>query len=381
MATTRGFDTSHGWLLSGEATLKDPHTQDDITGFLWILVLVARDLPPVPIDRLPFVDEAFSGWGDDADVFSFVEKLYDFDYRTINFDGTERQAKASDVNSLVAHERVRVERVLGEFKASAPRGFAPKDDAALGAALKYDVAWRAVDGVMLEEGRFYSLPHLLEATRDLDSALSLAAQGFYKQSLQVLRGFVESSVMPLHFFLDSNALDGWKKGTYRTPPLRGGQGILKRLVAAKVIDGHLATQTGHIYGELNRSVHSAEADLEHPGIFRGEHPVPGFSEARLRRWVSAYREAVEAGIRLMAAGISAWSTNWPDALFCNSCHNGDADGFSINRLDFGDQACDHIRCKVCGQAQVRPLRLAKDLPPYEWEFPGIYFSRTTPLIP
>ena len=69
-------------------------------------------------------------------------------------------------------ERERIERLLEELE-HASEGLAPRQDRDVGLALKHDVGWRAIEDRMLQEAKFFSLPHLLDATRDLDCSILL----------------------------------------------------------------------------------------------------------------------------------------------------------------------------------------------------------------
>ncbi|HEX8086563.1 MAG TPA: hypothetical protein VF529_19910 [Solirubrobacteraceae bacterium] len=379
MTSSRTIGVTHGWLVSSPARLTDPRTGHEVDGFVWTLVLTPRDLPAPPLARLPFEDQTYSAWTDTTDVFSFAEALFSFRHLVVGFDGRQAEVDAPYVGeSFIPAQRQRIERCLEEFRASA-EDFDPYEDARLGGALKHDVGWRALESLVLQEARYFSLPHLLEATRDLDCSLLLAARGFYKQSLQVLRGFLEAAVMPLHFSRDPGAFSRWQRGRYRTPALRGRQGILRELTNEGLIDDALADQAAAAYGTLSAAVHGAEAELEHAGVFRGERPIPGVSAQKLARWSRVFGLVVEAGTRLLAAVSNDRPPSTRSQLFCNSCHNGDEKRFAVSALQFGDALYDRVRCEICGATRVQPLHFARELDAMPWEFPGVHFTRERSL--
>jgi hypothetical protein len=191
----------------------------------------------------------------------------------------------------------------------------------------------------------------------------------------VLRSFIEATVMPLHFRHEPLAFAKWKRNSYRVPPLRGGNGILARLVAAKLIDATLAQRTADVYGTLNGAVHGAESELAHSGMFRGARTRPNCSSERFAGWCALYTECVEVATRLLVAGGYTWSVTTDAELFCNSCHNREPSEFALAKLQFGDRLYDRIRCERCKSAQVRQLHHARDVPVTPWEFPGVQFTR------
>src|SRR5262249_1841318 len=90
-------------------------------------------------------------------------------------------------------------------------------DSAFGHAAKYYVAWDGVTDAILSDGAFFSLPHVIELRSELDCAMLLATHLYYKQALQVVRGFLEMSVAELFLCANPTDFKKWKKGTWKAP--------------------------------------------------------------------------------------------------------------------------------------------------------------------
>lgn len=99
---------------------------------------------------------------------------------------------------------------------------------------------------LLSESACPSLPHLLESCTDLESSASLAAECFYKQASQVLRGFIEGQVVALVFATDSAQFDRWRTGNrldFRS--VRGPNGLLSYLQSQGWIEASLAERVSN----------------------------------------------------------------------------------------------------------------------------------------
>ena len=142
----------------------------------------------------------------------------------------------------------------------------PKDDVKVGHAMKYVMAWRALDREALEESRFFSVAHLLEATNEIESSVVLAQGSFYKQAKQQLRSLLELVVMPFHFCTNRDSFREWREGEYRTPQFRGPRGLLKQLVARSLLSEQTANEIGDLYGRLSGSIHNEEKELAFSGV-------------------------------------------------------------------------------------------------------------------
>ncbi len=113
-------------------------------------------------------------------------------------------------------------------------------DAQFGQVAKYAIALKCCIHRILEDAGFYSLAHVLEAESDMDCSL---------------------------LFSD---FDNWKGNNYRTPNLRGRDGLIQRLLKKNIIYEPLATQTANLYGNLSAYVHGSQNTLVHQNIHLGE---------------------------------------------------------------------------------------------------------------
>ena len=82
---------------------------------------------------------------------------------------------------------------------------------------------------------FFSVEHVLESLSEIECSILLASNISYKQSLQILRNFLEDILIELHFCCQRPDFDNWKQKIYRIPPLRGPKGVLKRLVIKGIL--------------------------------------------------------------------------------------------------------------------------------------------------
>jgi len=69
---------------------------------------------------------------------------------------------------------------------------------------------QTIGNILGEEGCF-SLSHLFEADSDLDASIVLASNLYYKQSLQVLRSYIETMVLHLYFANNPYDFEKWKR--------------------------------------------------------------------------------------------------------------------------------------------------------------------------
>jgi hypothetical protein len=187
---------------------------------------------------LPLSAESFATWGDDVDVRSFLRSISDDVSTVISYDGSvskSRKGKSTeggwrqDLKAVAKDLEGFIAPRLGSMKSdiSDLGDEWPKDDVPVGRAMKYVMAWRAVDRESLEESRFFSIAHLLEATNEIEASIALAQGTFYKQAKQQLRSVLELVVMPLHFCSDRASFRDWREGDYRTPRFRGRGGLLE----------------------------------------------------------------------------------------------------------------------------------------------------------
>ena len=223
----------------------------------------------------------------------------------------------------------------------------------------------------LEESRFFSVAHLLEATNEVEASLALAQATLYKQAKQQLRSLLELVVMPLHFCVDRTSFREWRNGSYRTPHFRGSKGLLEQLVARSLVSEQTAKDIGDLYGHLSGSIHNEEKELAFSGALAGDNPLGGFSIERLHEWASLFAATLDVAIRVVIAAIDVWDANRPADPFCATCHNETT--FSIVAERFGQQLYDKITCTKCRSTTVRPFRLADPSTEAKPTLPGLKF--------
>jgi hypothetical protein len=371
----------HGWIVSREVDVRDG--QGTVHhGLLESLVVMEIESLASAYRYLPFSAESFAAWGDDVDVRSFLRSISDDVSTVISYDGSVSKSRkgksaeggwqqslkavAKDLEGFMAPR-------LGSMKSdiSDLGDEWPKDDISVGRAMKYVMAWRAVDQESLEESRFFSIAHLLEATNEIESSIALAQGTFYKQAKQQLRSVLELVVMPLHFCSERASFRDWREGSYRTPRFRGRGGLLEQLVARSLLPEQTANEIGDLYGRLSGSIHNEEAELAFSGVLGGGRAITGFSIERLHEWADLCAATLDAAIRATIATMDAWDLNRPADPFCATCHNETE--FVIVAERFGEELYDKITCTRCHGTIVRSLRLADQSTEVEPVLPGLKF--------
>jgi Protein of unknown function (DUF3039) len=373
----------HGWIVSNEADVTD--SQGTVHhGLVESLVVVETRSLVAATRHLPLSAESFASWKGNVDVRSFLRSIADDVMTVISCDGsvgtsrkvelmdeTWREEVAKDLKGFIAPRLGRVKSKISERRPSWP-----EDDFSIGQAMKYIAAWRAVEQEALEESRFFSISHLLEATNEIEVSLALAQGTFYKQAKQQLRSLLELVIMPLHFCVDRNSFKAWRDGNYRTPRLRGKKGLLEQLVTHSVLSVQTAKDIGDLYGRLSGSIHNEEKELAFSGVLRGDDAVIGFSIERLHEWADLYAGTLDVAIRVVIASIEVWDANRPSDPFCATCHNDTTFTFLAER--FGRQLYDRITCTKCRSQTIRPLRFADPSTEVEPIIPGLKFRLCSP---
>lgn len=371
----------HGWIVSVEADVEV--SQGTIYHGLIesLVVMETKSLDPA-LSHLPLSAEPFSAWGDDVDVRTFLRSISDDASTVIDPDGTVRTSRegkfteegwGDDLKAVAEDlEGFVTPRLSGSTSKISGLGPSwPKDDTKVGHAMKYVMAWRGLDREALEESRFFSVAHLLEATNEIESSVALAQGSFYKQAKQQLRSLLELVVMPLHFCTDRDSFRKWREGDYRTPQFRGPRGLLKQLVDRSLLSKQTADEIGDLYGRLSGSIHNEEKELAFSGVLGGGRPLTGFSIERLHEWADLCAATLNAAISAAIATMDAWDSNRPADPFCAGCHN--ETDFTIVAERFGQDLYDKITCMRCDTTIVRSLRLADPATEVEPMIPGFKF--------
>lgn len=334
------------------------------------------------IALLPLSEEALADWGSTPDVYIYLATLYDHEM-SVSYGEKVTKSRASDFmpQSILDHERKVSELLLKPFYEQAERAvadeihgrrvakmraeasgaqspgeepqsikFDPAASGKLGRALKERIAWSGTVQSLLEESNFFSIAHILETEADLDASLALAGNGHYRQACQILRGFVESAALPLHFCIDLVAFEEWKVGRYRIPPLRGDRGLLQQLERLGVIDLNLKEKVSKHYAALNDYVHGAVHTLAWGGALTGREER-GFRNEHFARWGDLFSESVTLGIQLLRITIIEWSRRKPqDVMICATCHGTT---WRITERTIAGAEMISLVCTTCGSIRNR----------------------------
>jgi hypothetical protein len=326
-------------------------------------------LPQTAIDILPFSAEPFSQWRVKADIGRFIYALYaNSSYppfsrylykegkknikmwskefaRCAEKTNTKTSNAAEDIHialvkSLQKEEDVNVgkddslrppqnilDTDVNERASDIPSFF---DDQEFGRAAKYVVAWKCSVQNLLEEAGFYSLAHILESEAEINSSLLLASHVYYKQAVQVLRSFLEELVMPIHFCENVQEFNLWKANSYRTPPLRGRDGLIKKLSQKGILPTSLATEVADLYGDLNSYIHGSENRLNYKNIHISTATDLIFDYRDFCKWAGYLCRSIDIGIRLLRVNYLQWDAilfkkleilKQEGKIMCTSCHN------------------------------------------------------------
>jgi len=300
--------------------------------------------PEDSLTVLPFKPEPISRWTIENDLGEFITWLlphsdYFFEQRR-----KELQVTASEF-------------LLNAQKAVPPRSAEEKgivetipnflDDEIFGLAAKYAIAWFIITQALLEESAFFSISHMLEAYTDLECCILLSSNLYYKQALQVLRGFLENAVLQLHFCDNGEEYVEWKRNEYRVPSLRGKKGILLKLLERGVLTEELATVVSKLYNELNGSIHGAERYLIHRGIFTGQYAGQIFKYDRFRQWGNYLARCTDFAIRAQCITVGLWAKQrFQSGMHCDICHSSNLEIGKSDLFD-GDDATV-FKCRECG---------------------------------
>lgn len=300
--------------------------------------------PNTAISLLPLKKEALTEWSEETDLVVFLYELYEgTGYGSISynyFNNTVTQfhmwaqiflesASEASPSPASVNKDIRIPNFL--------------NDPSFGLLAKSYSVWENTISNILSEGSFFSLSHILETRTDLSSSIHLAAHLYYRQAYQVLRGFIESVVLPMHFCEHPEKYLDWKNNAYRVPSLRGDKGILQKLSKAKIIDEELQEQTSKLYDLLNDYIHGAENSMNNKGIATGTWAGFVFQMDEYERWVGVYSNCVVACMKLLRLHHIQWEKKQPTAgNICNVCHSSElSENTTVNGLT-------EMKCNTCG---------------------------------
>ncbi len=130
----------------------------------------------------------------------------------------------------------------------------------------------------------------------MECSLLLASNFYYKQAVSMLRNILEEVFLPIHFCDNMADFDEWKINNFRTPSLRGNNGLIKRLLKKSVINDSLATQISNLYGSLSAYVHGSEQTLIHRNIHRGEVHCVEYDQVMFTTWCRLFCDCINISV-------------------------------------------------------------------------------------
>ncbi len=299
------------------------------------------------------------------DLLDYLYCLHDFPCESIDCNGVVRHSNYRDYGKyLFDRGKNDFSRTALEFGENAkiikyaPGGKAQlkeipdfMEDERFGLMAKYAIAWDGMMNAILSESSFFSIEHILESGSEVECSILLASNLYYKQSLQVLRNFLEEVLMELYFCSNRHDFNSWKQRNYKIPSFRGNKGILKHLVVRGILQQELADSASYIYGKLNSSIHGEEDKLINTGVFEGNWTGKQFDYSKFSEWCSYFSRCVDAGIRIARLTTNQWRNEAPIGIFCDICHTSDYFEL-IEKLNAGDKTFVTLRCTKCGTTRT-----------------------------
>ncbi|HIF6105500.1 hypothetical protein ACEV8Q_21780 [Vibrio parahaemolyticus] len=311
-----------------------------------ISTLTEEIFPLSALEILPFYPEPLESWNYENELADFLYKLYE----GTGFGEVSENYFADSHAKFVAWAEVFYESAVEACPAPASslhQVDVPNfmEEPLFGLLAKNYSAWENVVGNIMSEGSFYSLPHLLETRTDLSSSIHLAAHLYYRQAYQVLRGFLESVVIPMYFCDHPEKYLAWKANDYHTPPLRGKDGILNKLKKRGRIDSKLKDEIYELYGLLNNYIHGSESSLNNSGICSGQWAGFVSQLEEYRSWVELFSKCVTVSLSLLWQHHKQWETTRSlIGEICNICHSSDLDS------DETDSDLIKLSCNQCSSS-------------------------------
>jgi hypothetical protein len=308
--------------------------------------------------------EAIDSWADNCDLAEFLGELYDHDVVGYMADGTMFRSNSRDYGlKLYADGKKKYLAKAAEFGASAhahrfetleDQGIPDQipvfeQDPEFGLMAKYAIALDAVTTAMLEDSALFSVAHTLEVVSELECSQLLASHLFYKQALQVLRGFVELSVLHLAFANYPDKYERWvqRDVSFRIPALRGSAeqiGLIEKLELEGLIPDDLRRATERLYGDLNGAIHSNEARLINRGADTKTWVGLQFKRDQYVDWCRYLANAANVSIRLLAYMLALHLHKpHPEGLTCSHCKRRHSYDIVTERPRFVT-----VRCRDCG---------------------------------
>lgn len=313
------------------------------------------------LEYLPFSAEPLLLWGEETDLYGFLSDLTGMEGTIVTVDGHKEAVSYEHFGDHLFHKGKRdfrkwahrftrsAEESVASYKGIARSIELPDfyEGTSFGRIAKYIVAWEGLVHCVLSSGAFFSIAHTLESLDDLKCSLTLASQLRYKHSLQVLRGFLEDLVLPIYFAMNSKAYSEWKANNFRTGPLRGPNGVLKKLVNGQVLDEELANHVSELYADLNSFIHGSERRLINKGHYTRTWVGLAFNMDDYLEWCTLTATAVTLAVHLLKINLAQWERLRANSrIVCPICHN--SEHFSAEEFVFGGEQFTKYSCQSCG---------------------------------
>lgn len=313
------------------------------------------------LQLFPLKAEPINAWNNrNLDLKKFLKHLCDKEGEVTYADGVPRKTNYKSYwKTLFKSGLVKFRSIAKEFETEAkttaptPASTVPKvkipsfiDDKYYGLVAKYYICYDGAINIALSENHLFSIAHMMETQQELDCSILLAQSLYYKQSLQVLRNFVESLVAMILFCHDSRAFYDWRKGTFRMPiRFRGKDSLLEQLTIESQISPTLNKSTSTIYARLNSYVHSMERNLIHRGAYKGKYKGFIFDYDYFKIWCCLFSDVVHNGILLLDAHSNQLAKLQNEGIKCSVCHNETK--FDSEEDEFAGTKYLKLTCLVC----------------------------------
>ena len=330
-------------------------------------------LPQIAIDMLPFSAEPMSQWKENTDIRIFADALYPH----INGSSFGLERCTEEEKTMRGHARAFTKNLMESSNASAYLDF--YQNSSFGQVAKYAISLQCCIQQLLEDAGFYSLAHLLESGSDMECSLLLASNFYYKQATLLLRNILEEVFLPIHFCDNVSDFDSWKASNFRTPKLRGRDGLIKRLVQKGIIYEPLATRIANLYGDLSAYAHGSENSLTYKDIHLGKKKQIEYNPTAFSTWSQLFCECSDVCVHLLKTNYEQWhairsfkfeTLAKVGKTLCHTCHNEDKfdkwmipskycyvrseeqrEGMPVIE-NVEDSSFYYYICEVCGQATI-----------------------------
>lgn len=317
-------------------------------------------IPEKGLKLLPFTPESINSWAiSNLDVVDFLKYLCNREGKIVYEDGKKEKINYQDYwKDIFYPGKKEFKKFAEEFKIIAEKikpvpGSTVKevkipsflDDKYFGLVAKYYIIYNGIIEEVLTESYFYSIAHMIESEEELSCSILLSKNLYYKQSVQVLRNYIELLVSQIFFCSDSNAFKQWKRGDFNLPRLRGNGGLLEKLAKSNFISSDLSERTAKLYGDLNSYIHSTEGRLIHRGVHKGKYIGFIFDHDYFMNWCKMFSKTVESGILLLNAHLEQIFKIKENGVVCSICHN--KKDFKISEEEYAGTKYLKLKCKKC----------------------------------